>query len=175
MLTRKKQEISSRKTIGSRDRQWGCFQSRFHALVNKSLVVWRLQAYGTLFLFVYLFSPVCDFLVNLLQKLTSKSPDIRFYLHFFRSGIRAWWAKLAYQVMLTIRGRLITPFILGSMSVGLNILIRHSFTDLWVWITAWVPLPQLLQITMEPFALFYHSFLLWCFTAEAEDPYADRI
>ena len=27
--------------------------------------------------------------------------------------------------MLTIRGRLITPFILGSMSVGLNILIRH--------------------------------------------------
>ena len=33
----------------------------------------------------------------------------------------------AYQVMLTIRERLITPFILGSMSVGLNILIRHSF------------------------------------------------
>ena len=31
----------------------------------------------------------------------------------------------AYKVMLTIRGRLITPFILGSMSVGLNILIRH--------------------------------------------------
>ena len=29
-----------------------------------------------------------------------------------------------------IRERLITPFILGSMSVGLNILIRHSFTDL---------------------------------------------
>ena len=39
-------------------------------------------------------------------------------------------AKLAYQVMLTIRGRLITPFVLGSMSVGLNILIRHSFMDL---------------------------------------------
>ena len=38
----------------------------------------------------------------------------------------------------TIRGRLITPFILGPMSVGLNILIRHSFTDLyefglWLW------------------------------------------
>ena len=33
-------------------------------------------------------------------------------------------------VMLTIRGRLITPFVLGSMSVGLNILIRHSFMDL---------------------------------------------
>ena len=32
--------------------------------------------------------------------------------------------------MLTIRGHLITPFILGSMSVGLNILIRHSFMDL---------------------------------------------
>ena len=48
----------------------------------------------------------------------------------------AWWAKLAYQVMLTIHGRLITPFILGSMSVGLNILISHSFMDLWVWITA---------------------------------------
>ena len=32
--------------------------------------------------------------------------------------------------MLTIRGRLITPFVLGSMSVGLNILIRHSFMDL---------------------------------------------
>ena len=42
----------------------------------------------------------------------------------------AWWAKLAYQVMLTIRGRLITPFVLGSMSVGLTILIRHSFMDL---------------------------------------------
>ena len=39
-------------------------------------------------------------------------------------------AKLAYQVILIIRGRLITPFILGSMSVGLNILIRHSFTGL---------------------------------------------
>ena len=38
--------------------------------------------------------------------------------------------KLAYQVMLTIRGRLIIPFFLGSMSVGLNILSRHSFTDL---------------------------------------------
>ena len=46
--------------------------------------------------------------------------------------------------MLTIRGRLITPFVLGSMSVGLNILIRHSFMDLWFWITALVPWPQLL-------------------------------
>ena len=47
--------------------------------------------------------------------------------------------------MLTIRGRLITPFVLGSMSVGLNFLIRHSFMDLWVWITALVPWPQLLK------------------------------
>ena len=47
-----------------------------------------------------------------------------------RSGLWTWLAKLAYQVMLTIRGRLITPFILGSMSVDLNIQIRHSFTDL---------------------------------------------
>ena len=46
--------------------------------------------------------------------------------------------------MLTISGRLITPFVLGSMSVGLNILIRHSFMDLWFWITALVPWPQLL-------------------------------
>ena len=47
--------------------------------------------------------------------------------------------------MLTIRGRLITPFVLGSMSVGLSILIRHSFIDLWVWITVLVPWPQLLK------------------------------
>ena len=71
-------------------------------------------------------------------------PDIRFYRYFLRSGPWAWWAKLAYQVMLTIRGRLITPFVLGSMSVGVNILICHSFMDLWFWITALVPWPQLL-------------------------------
>ena len=34
--------------------------------------------------------------------------------------------ELAYQVLLTIRG----PFILKSMSVGLDILIRHFLTDL---------------------------------------------
>ena len=34
------------------------------------------------------------------------------------------------QVMLTIRGCLITPFVLGSMSVGLSILIHYSFMDL---------------------------------------------
>ena len=62
------------------------------------------------------------------HKQTSQIPDIRFYLQFLRSGL---WMKLAYQVMLTIRGRLIIPFILGSMSVGLNILICHSFTDVW--------------------------------------------
>ena len=38
--------------------------------------------------------------------------------------------KLAYQVRLTSRGHLITLFVLGSMSVGLKILIRHSFMDL---------------------------------------------
>ena len=57
-------------------------------------------------------------------------PDMRFCRWFLRSGLWAWWAKLAYQVILTIHGRLITAFILGSMSVGLNILIRHLFTDL---------------------------------------------
>ena len=30
------------------------------------------------------------------------------------------------------------------MSVGLNIWIRHSFTDLWDWIRAWIPWPLLL-------------------------------
>ena len=35
-----------------------------------------------------------------------------------------------FDVYFTIRGRLITPFIPGSMPVGLNIRIRHSFTDL---------------------------------------------
>ena len=59
-----------------------------------------------------------------------KKSIIRFYRYFLRSGLWTWWAKLAYQVMLTINGRLITPFILGSMSVGLNILVRHSFMDL---------------------------------------------
>ena len=46
-------------------------------------------------------------------KTYNKSP--RFYQYFLRSGLWAWWAKLAYQVMLTIRGRLITPFVLGSI------------------------------------------------------------
>ena len=76
--------------------------------------------------------------------------DISFYRYFLRSGLWAWWAKLACQVMLTIRGRLITPFVLGSMSVGLNILIRHSFMDLWVWITALVPWTQLLPLHPSP-------------------------
>ena len=66
------------------------------------------------------------FLAMTSHKLTSKIPDICFNLHFLRSGLWTWWAKLAYQVMLTIRGHLIAR----SMSVGLNILIRHSFTDL---------------------------------------------
>ena len=32
----------------------------------------------------------------------------------------------------------------GVHVCGLNILILHSFSDLWVWIMAWVPWPQLL-------------------------------
>ena len=78
--------------------------------------------------------------------------------------------------MLTIRGRLITPFVLGSMSVGLNILIRHSFMDLWFWITALVPWPQLLLLDFDQLPLitwFLQNILsstLWCknsmFTSE---------
>ena len=88
---------------------------------------------------------VSDALPVTSHKETSKITDMRFYQHFLRSGLWAWWVKLAYQVMLTIRGRLITPLILRSMSVDLNILIRHSFTDLWAWITALVPWPLLLS------------------------------
>ena len=73
---------------------------------------------------------VSDVLSMTSHKQTSKIPDMLFYLHFLRSGLWVWWAKLAYQAMLTIRGRLITPFILGFISVGLNILIHHSFKDL---------------------------------------------
>ena len=64
-------------------------------------------------------------LSNAAEISNSMSDDTEPYLFLW-----AWWAKLAYQVMLTIRGRLITPFVLGSMFVGLNILIRHSFMDL---------------------------------------------
>ena len=60
------------------------------------------------------------------HKYTSKLPDMRFFLHCLRSGLWTRWTKLAYWKMLTIRGRLNTSFILGSMSVGLNILICHS-------------------------------------------------
>ena len=55
--------------------------------------------------------------------------------------------KTLEHILVSIRGRLITPFVLGYMSVGLNILIRHSFMDLWFWITALVPWPQLLFTT----------------------------
>ena len=57
--------------------------------------------------------------------------------------------------MLTIRGRLITSFIRGPMTGGLKILIRHSFTDLWVWIMAWVPWPQLPYILRNNQGHFY--------------------
>ena len=72
--------------------------------------------------------------------LTSKIPVIlSTYISFVPSFSVMGMVGEAYQVMLTVRGHLITPFILGSMPVGLNILIRHSFTDLWVWIMAKVP------------------------------------
>ena len=63
------------------------------------------------------------------HKYTSKIPDIRSYLHFLHF-VQAYGHGGRSLVMLTVRGRLITPFILESMSVGLNILIRHSFMDL---------------------------------------------
>ena len=127
------------------------FHGRHHDLVNPyNVAVSRI---------VLMFLPLTS------QKHTPKILDIRFYLHFLRSGLWAWWAKLAYQVMLTIRGRLITPFILGSMSVGLNILIRHSFTDLWDWFMAWVPWQQLLNYdcTILSFNAFEanHATKLW--------------
>ena len=59
--------------------------------------------------------------------------------------------------------------ILHSMSVGLNILIRHSFTDSWVWIMAWVPLPQLLSKQLQiisfnssPYGKEAKGFVTWC-------------
>ena len=73
----------------------------------------------------------------------SRLPKSRTYASTYISFVQAYGhSGLAYHVMLTIRGRLITPLIFGFMSVGLNILIRHSFTVLWVWITAWVPWSQ---------------------------------
>ena len=72
-------------------------------------------------------------LVNRRVSVLSRTISCRHELVFDDPDVAA---ELAYQVTLTIRGRLITPFIVGSMSVGLNILIRHSFTDLWVWIMA---------------------------------------
>ena len=38
--------------------------------------------------------------------------------------------KHAYQVMLKLHGRLIAPFLLGSMSVRMNILVCHLVIDL---------------------------------------------
>ena len=77
--------------------------------------------------FVFSFSAFCAQSFTLIFSL---QPNISMACAISLVKKWAWWAKLAYQVMLTIRGRLITPFILGSMSVGLNIPIRHSFVDL---------------------------------------------
>ena len=51
-------------------------------------------------------------------------PDYTFYF-----GVNVIWSERS---------------ILGSMSFGQNVLIRHFFTDLSVWIMAWVPLLKLL-------------------------------
>ena len=62
---------------------------------------------------------------------TSKIPDIRFYLQFpsFRPMGMVGEACLPSNAYYP-RTHDYTLFILGSMSVGLNILIRHSFTDM---------------------------------------------
>ena len=70
--------------------------------------------------------------------LPPKIPDIRFYLHFLRSGLHvwAWWTKLAYQVMLNIRGGLITPFILGPMCLVWTFwfVIRQRIYKFGLWL-----------------------------------------
>ena len=73
---------------------------------------------------------ICNILNDLFKQLQE---ILSFSTYMYISFVQACGhvAKHAYQVMLTIRGCLITPFILGSMSVGLNILMRHLFTDLW--------------------------------------------
>ena len=45
---------------------------------------------------------------------------------------------LTNEVKLNFHGRLITPFLCGSMSVRLSILIRHLSIDPWVCSMAWV-------------------------------------
>ena len=79
------------------------------------------------------------------------------YISFVQAYGLAWWAKL------TVRGRLITPFILGSMSLDLNILIRYSFADFWVWIMAWVLDPwcnyMYLLISLSVFGFWSYQLL----------------
>ena len=85
------------------------FYGRYHELVNPNNV-----AVSRLFL-MFLPMPWVDF-QNPWHTLLPTFPSFR---------PMDMVAKHTYQVMLTIRGRLITTFILEVMSVGLNILIRH--------------------------------------------------
>ena len=57
-----------------------------------------------------------------------------------------------------MRGCLITPFMLGSMSVGLTNLIRHSFTDLCLN----YGLGTMTTITVTPWPIFFKLHLEPC-------------
>ena len=66
---------------------------RHHDLVNPyNVAVSRIvsDVFFFFFFFFFFFLPMTSY------KWTSKIPDIRFYLHFLRSGLWAWWAKHAY-------------------------------------------------------------------------------
>ena len=68
------------------------------------------------------------------HKQTSKIPDIRFYIRRTFPSFRPMGMVGKVCLMLIIRGRLITPFILGPMSVGLNILIRLRIDEFGLWL-----------------------------------------
>ena len=61
------------------------------------------------------------------HKYTSQVPDICFYRYFLRSGLWAWWAKLAFQVILLSADAWLHPLFWGSCLVGLNIHSDSSF------------------------------------------------
>ena len=62
----------------------------------------------------------------------SRLPKFRTYAFTYISFVQAYGAWPAYQVMLTIRGRLITLFILRSMFVGL--IIRLWIYEFGLWL-----------------------------------------
>ena len=55
---------------------------------------------------------------------------VNMYLSETQKWVKPFKSFLFMSYGCNFRGRLITSFVLGSMSVGLNILIRHSFKDL---------------------------------------------